>query len=464
MAQLKTIRLPVSANLKLLLVLLALTIVAGTLWFTQSLVSELKEAERNTINFYANTLQVLISSPQENTSGSEITSELALRAGDIIYFPLIVATPDGAPMGQMTEEGGKTFRGWVRNVDYDTAAAIETQTAVLMEKVKEMKRSYDPLPIYSVTEYTEDVMVNDSMVAVQQYDTTLAAMIYYDDSAAVKQLQLLPYVEIILISMFVLIGYLSFSHIKRSEQSNIWVGMAKETAHQLGTPLSSLMGWIELLRLEPDNSEQVMEAADEMGRDVDRLNTVAQRFSKIGSASELKRVDIREVIANVTLYFQRRLPHLGKTVTLMFDPPKEPLYVKVNVELIQWVFENLIRNAADAIERRQGEIRFKAWHGRHTVVIEVSDNGKGIDPKIRKDIFRPGFSTKQRGWGLGLSLAKRIIEEYHGGKIFVKETSSKGTTFTIRLAAADEESPTPERNGNGALKRGRRAARAEEKI
>lgn len=441
MAQLKTIRLPVSANLKLLLVLLALTIVAGTLWFTQGLVSELKDAERNTINFYANTLQVLLSSPQENTSGSEITSELALRAGDIIYFPLIVATPDGAPMSQLMENGSKTFQGWVRNVEYDTTSSIETQTTVLMKQVQEMKESYDPLPIYSVTEYTEDVMVNDSVVPVQQYDTTLVAMIYYDDSAAVKQLQLLPYVEIILISMFILIGYISFSHIKRSEQSNIWVGMAKETAHQLGTPLSSLMGWIELLRIEPENSEQVLEAVVEMGHDVDRLNTVAQRFSKIGSASQLKRVDIGEVIDNVTTYFQRRLPHLGKTVTLKFDRPDAPLYALINIELINWVFENLIRNAADAIERRQGEILFKAWHARNMIVVEVSDNGKGIDPKIRKDIFRPGFSTKQRGWGLGLSLAKRIVEEYHGGKIFVKETSSAGTTFTIRIKEAPEDVP-----------------------
>lgn len=451
MAQLKTIRLPVSANLKLLLVLLALTIVGGTLWFTQGLVSELKEAERNTINFYASTLQILISSPQENTSGSEITSDLAIKAGEIIYFPLITVSPDGeTPMGRTLPDGNMTFEGWVRNVDYDTTAPIEVQKAALMEKARGMSKRYDPLPIYSITEYLEEVRVNDSIVTVQQYDTSLAATIYYDDSKAVKQLQFLPYVEIILISMFILIGYLSFSHIKRSEQSNIWVGMAKETAHQLGTPLSSLMGWIELLRLDPDNSDQVLEAADEMGRDVDRLNMVAQRFSKIGSATELRRVDVREVIDKVVLYFQRRLPHLGKTVSLEFTRPDEPLYAMVNVELIQWVFENLIRNAADAIERQHGHIRFRAWHSKHAIVIEVSDNGKGIDPKIRKDIFRPGFSTKRRGWGLGLSLAKRIVEEYHGGKIYVKETSPEGTTFAIRIAAAPEEPALPQ---NGIARR-----------
>ncbi len=440
MSQLKKIRLPVSANLKLVLVLLALAIVASTLWFTQGLVNELKEAEQRTVQFYASTLQTLLNTTQEPSESSEVTSDLAFTAVEIIYFPMIVTDTAGNPINNpITDSAGITRIEWyTKNVKIDTSLSLEQQEEILREDVKRMRNVYEPLQINSVTESIQEVSSGDSTVIVSVYDTLHVMDVYFDDSDAIKQLQLLPWVELILISMFVLIGYISFSHIKRSEQSNIWVGMAKETAHQLGTPLSSLMGWIELLRLEPDNVDQVLEAADEMDRDVDRLNTVAHRFSKIGSASELKRVDVGRMIENVVLYFQRRLPHLGKTIKLEFDPPEEPLYANVNVELLQWVFENLIRNAADAIERHEGLIRFDIHPGRHTIVIDISDNGKGIDPKIRKDVFRPGFSTKQRGWGLGLSLAKRIVEEYHGGKIFIKETSPEGTTFTLRIAAAEE--------------------------
>jgi signal transduction histidine kinase len=235
-------------------------------------------------------------------------------------------------------------------------------------------------------------------------------------------------------AMFVFVGYLSFSHIKRNEQSNIWVGMAKETAHQLGTPLSSLLGWIELLRMMPEDTDQVLEAADEMQRDVDRLTKVAQRFSKIGSAAQVQTVEVHAILEHIMTYFERRLPHLGKRVTLKLDEGY-PVWVAINVDLFEWVFENLIRNAADAIDRSDGEIKLRVREVRNTAVIDISDNGRGIDQKIRKDIFRPGFSTKSRGWGLGLSLAKRIVEEYHGGKIVVKESSPKGTTFRIRLHA-----------------------------
>lgn len=239
--------------------------------------------------------------------------------------------------------------------------------------------------------------------------------------------------------MFILVGYISFSYVKRNEQSNIWVGMAKETAHQLGTPLSSLLGWIELLRMMPEDTTQVLEAAEEMERDVDRLNKVAHRFSKIGSPAQLKVVEINGVIGNVITYFERRLPHLGKKVTLTLEGSGS-VYVAINVDLFEWVFENLVRNAADAIDHVNGKIRIKVREIRGFAVIDVIDNGRGIDPKIRKDIFRPGFSTKQRGWGLGLSLAKRIVEDYHGGKIMLKESSSQGTTFRIRLDAV----PPPE--------------------
>lgn len=412
-----------------MLVLFALAIVTGTLWFTQNLVNELKQAERRTILFYANFYQSLLSAPQGNSEGVDIVSDLAYQAPQVLYFPVIFTDPDGSITRQPE---------WiVMNVSIDSTKSIEEQEKELQSRVESMRQAYDPLPLYAITERDEEVKEGDSVVIRTVTDTLVTNYIYFDDSDAVKQLQLLPWIEIIIISMFILIAYISFSHIKRSEQSNIWVGMAKETAHQLGTPLSSLLGWVELLRFEPENREQVLEAADEMSRDVDRLTMVAQRFSKIGSAAQTQPVDINQVIGDVVRYFERRLPHLGKRVLLDFTPTHEPLYVEINVELFQWVFENLIRNAADAIDKKEGHIEFHIRQSRGSVFIDIRDNGKGIDPKIRKDIFRPGFSTKQRGWGLGLSLAKRIVEEYHGGKIGIKESSSQGTTFTIRLKQAE---------------------------
>lgn len=445
---LKTIRLPFSANLKLLLVTLAIAIVVGTLYYVQDLVNELRAAEQTTLVYYANSIQLLINSQQDIGNDLDVISELAYRTVDVIYFPVILTDQDNKPFRNpiMDDDGNVIDQEWLtKNVDLDSSQTIAEQEAYLIEKIKEMGESYPPLPIYATSSFLDEVTVEipgsetdstgprDTVVLRTVTDTSIANYLYYDDSPSITQLQLLPWIELLIITLFVVIGYVSFSHIKRSEQSNIWVGMAKETAHQLGTPLSSLMGWIELLKFDPHDTDGVLEAAEEMDRDVVRLTTVAQRFSKIGSAAATEPMDLNEVLTGVVVYFRRRLPHLGKKTSLLFEPTSEPLEARINVDLIQWVFENLIRNAADAIERHEGTIAIKAYAFRGSVQIEISDNGKGIDPKIRKDIFRPGFSTKQRGWGLGLSLAKRIIEEYHKGKIWVKESSGEGTTFAIRL-------------------------------
>lgn len=425
MSQLKTIRLTASANLKLALVLMALVIVGGTLLYTQRLVTKLKASERETIQFYVKTLQAGISEP---TPG---INELAYQVAAAIDFPMITTDPNHKLEGSRDTISGEVigFELSVRNVDYDSTVPIEAQRRVLNGRIRKMAETYAPIPIYYVDEGGDSVVIN---------------YVYFDDSEVITQLRWLPYIELLIGSMFILVGYLSFSHIKRNEQSNIWVGMAKETAHQLGTPLSSLLGWIELLRLMPEDTAQVLEAADEMERDVERLNKVAQRFSKIGSAAEVHTIDINEVLRHVVGYFQRRLPHLGKRVTLDLES-SGPVFVNINVHLFEWVFENLVRNAADAIDRNDGFVRFKVREHRGQAVIDVSDNGRGIDPKIRNDIFRPGFSTKKRGWGLGLSLAKRIVEEYHKGKITIKESSPEGTTFRIRLEAV----PPPVDSTNG---------------
>ena len=240
--------------------------------------------------------------------------------------------------------------------------------------------------------------------------------------------------EIAAAILFILIGYIGFSQIKKSEQRYIWVGMAKETAHQLGTPLSSLHGWIELLK---ENPQKLSKALKEMDADAQRLSKIALRFSQIGSFPALKETKIVEILKNTVIYFQKRLPQLNKKITILEKYTVSPV-VKLNGELFEWVIENLIKNAIDSMEKDSGIITISLEkEADHYIAIDVSDTGKGINSRDKTHIFKPGFSTKTRGWGLGLSLAKRIIEDYHGGKLFIKETrSGKGSTFRVLLKSA----------------------------
>ena len=234
--------------------------------------------------------------------------------------------------------------------------------------------------------------------------------------------------------MFILIGYVGFSQIKKSEQRYIWVGMAKETAHQLGTPLSSLHGWIELLKEYP---KKLPKALKEMDADAQRLSKIALRFSQIGSFPTLEEVEIVEILHNTAIYFQKRLPQLNRKIIINEKYALSPV-VKLNGQLFEWVIENLVKNAIDSIEKESGVITITLEkEDDQYIAIDVSDTGKGINSRNKNHIFKPGFSTKTRGWGLGLSLAKRIIEDYHGGKLFIKETrTGKGSTFRILLKSA----------------------------
>jgi signal transduction histidine kinase len=258
--------------------------------------------------------------------------------------------------------------------------------------------------------------------------------VYYTHSSLVDKLQYFPLVAILIISVYVFIGYLAFSTTRNHEQSKIWVGMAKEAAHQMGTPLSSLMAWMEILKYGKEEPETINSTLGEMENDVSRLSTIATRFSKIGSLPEKELFDLAELVENVCVYFDKRLPHLGKKVEIVrnFTGPKMAM---VNKDLIAWVFENLLKNAAEAIESKSGTITISMREiTGNKIYVYVKDNGKGMQPKYKKTVFYPGFSTKKRGWGLGLSLSKRIIEEYHSGKIYIKETvSGKGTTFAIEI-------------------------------
>jgi signal transduction histidine kinase len=249
--------------------------------------------------------------------------------------------------------------------------------------------------------------------------------LYYKGSTLLTKLRLYPLILLLVIGVYMLISYMAFSNARRSEQNKVWTGMARETAHQIGTPLSALMGWIAYLKEQYPKEI----AFEEMEKDIDRLTDITERFSKIGSQPALNEVDINHTISKTTNYLERRL---GKKVALLTQLDLDLPSIKHNEQLISWVLENMIKNATDAMEG-QGEISVQTIGNAKEVQLLISDNGKGIPSTDQRKIFHPGFTTKSRGWGLGLSLVKRIIEDYHDGKISLVESSPNGTTFKIVL-------------------------------
>ena len=250
-------------------------------------------------------------------------------------------------------------------------------------------------------------------------------LIYFEDSFILKQLQYYPYVQLAVIALFLCIAYLLFSYARKSEQNQVWVGMAKETAHQLGTPLSSMSAWIELLKLKGLDNETLTE----IEKDILRLETITDRFSKIGSAAKLEKLNIVQVVHQAVGYISSRTSQ--KVRFEVSPPPSKVMEIPLNLHLFEWVIENLCKNAVDAMEG-SGLINIEISDDVDHIHIDVSDNGKGIPKSRFKTIFHPGFTSKSRGWGLGLTLSKRIVENYHNGKIFVKtSTLGKGTTFRI---------------------------------
>jgi len=396
---------PASVNIKVFLLIIALAIGAGTLLYTNSLVSKLQQREREVAQLFANGLEYV-------ANASEETSDLTFLFENIIKpidFPMILTDAhNNVNLENKTD---------IRNVRFDSTLSDSALRVFLGSKIIEMDETNSPINV----KYVFGV------------DTLILTKIHYGDSELIYQLKYYPYLLIIIGALFIIIGYIGFSQIKRSEQSNIWVGMAKETAHQFGTPLSSLLGWIEILRLNYNDPDKVLDAADEITNDVEKLNRITYRFSKIGSKPELKPVNLHSTLTIVLEYFTRRIPQTGKKVDLNLSGNKD-LMANINLELFDWVIENLIKNALDAIDNNNGKIDIVFTENKKFVEIEVTDNGKGIERNRKKDIFRPGYSTKRRGWGLGLSLSKRIIEEYHKGKIFVKSSlPEQGTVFLIRL-------------------------------
>lgn len=255
--------------------------------------------------------------------------------------------------------------------------------------------------------------------------TGYATNIYCFNSPLLNYIKLFPLVQGLLVGLYIALGYFIFNSSRKAEQNRVWAGMAKETAHQLGTPISAILGWIEYLKDSYAEQPDQMDVLKELTKDVDRLELVADRFSKIGSDPVLQSTNVYNELIEVKEYLQRRA---SRKIVFNFDPPKEDIFVMINKHLFAWVIENLIRNSLDAMDGK-GTISCKVYRQNNYVCIDLSDTGHGIAPNKFKSVFKPGYSTKKRGWGLGLSLAKRIIEEYHKGKIYVK--SSKPNEETI---------------------------------
>lgn len=256
--------------------------------------------------------------------------------------------------------------------------------------------------------------------------TELNQSLYYDDSYTLKQLQVFPYVQLAVIAFFIALVFFALRNSLKAQQNRVWVGLSKETAHQLGTPISSLVAWIEFLKLKDIDPALL----SEIDKDVHRLEMIARRFSKIGSATDLRQADLREVVRRSLGYMEKRI---SDKVRIDLDFPEHGVTVTVSEPLFDWVIENLLKNAVDAMVG-EGTVLFHISERRGKVLLDISDTGKGVPKSQFKTLFYPGFTTKERGWGLGLSLVKRIVEEYHKGKIFVKESElGKGTTFRMVL-------------------------------
>ena len=417
-------RLPRSANIKLALLVASVLVVIGTLFYAHSLVTQLRQREYRVVKLFSDAVKYYSNSPQTpDDSLYRMITHYAMSSD----VPVILTDRHDDPSVRHFNE-----TNW--NVPHDTTLDSARQVAFLREQMREMDAVYPRIAIY----------FRDSAA----HKNEVIEYLHYGNSLVLAKIESLPYIQLLLGLVVVVIGYLSFSYLKRSEQSNIWVGMAKETAHQLGTPLSSLLGWAEMLRLSSQNSEEVEKIAGEIDRDIERLNRITVRFSKIGSVPDLKMYNVVQIVAEVMSYFEGRMPQLRKNIRLELVSEEDEILVKINRELFEWVIENLIKNAYEAIEGAEGSIRVNihraaragspamSGQAQGSVLIDVTDTGKGILLRKKNDVFRPGYSTKKRGWGLGLSLARRIIQEYHHGRLFVKESQpGKGTTFRIRLRA-----------------------------
>ncbi|MCF0196047.1 MAG: HAMP domain-containing histidine kinase [Bacteroidaceae bacterium] len=375
-------------QVKAVLVLTAIVICTVSLIVSHYLVQDLKVEEKQKMEVWAEAMQTL-NHADENTDLSLVLKVL----GGNNTIPIVVLDREGVVQD-------------ARNLQENANWSKERRDEYIHQLINRMRNDGHCIRInLSDTDYME---------------------ICYDESLMLRRLALWPYVQLGVVLVFVIMAIFALLSSKKAEQNKVWVGLSKETAHQLGTPISSLMAWNEVLReTYPDD-----ELLKEMGKDVERLQRIAERFSKIGSKPEPKPENLNEVLGQVAQYIGRRA---SNRVTITYQEPDAPITLQMSAPLFEWVVENLCKNAIDAMDG-QGSITITAHQDANKTIIDVKDTGKGIPKKRFKTVFMPGYTTKSRGWGLGLSLAKRIVEEYHGGRIYVKDSEiGKGTTFRIEM-------------------------------
>ena len=390
-----------NSNLKWVVLVASVLISIGSIYYTNVLVDQLKERERQQVQLYAKAI--------EYTANDDDSGDVNFIASEILF------QNNSIPIIQVTEKG-KVLA--YRNVEVQEVWTDARKDAFLKNELKLMSQTYEPITVTLRDPQTGEVFGTQ--------------FIYYKNSFLLKQLIAYPYIQLSVIAIFGFIAYLAFNYSKAAEQNRVWVGLAKETAHQLGTPLSSLMAWVEVIRDDPDMKQKGM--VEELEKDIQKLRIVTERFSSIGSVPALKKENIVNLINNVVSYLR---PRVSSKVKMEVFTLSENIFANVHAPLFEWVIENLSKNSVDAMGNT-GTIAIKILRGNEgKIFIDISDTGKGIPRSKIDHVFRPGFTTKKRGWGLGLTLAKRIIETYHDGKIFVKSSEENhGTTFRIVLNVA----------------------------
>jgi hypothetical protein len=376
-------------NWRTLLATVAIAIVTGTIFYSNYLAKKIENDERRKVKVWVESLKT-----RSTTNDQAAINLTNVISNENIDIPIIGADENDNPIGEYLNLNAKK---------------VKSDTGYLRKKIIEFKKSHDAIKV----EISKDPLIFNNY--------------YYGDSELLKEVQYYPIIQLVIVALFIFITIITINVRNKSTQNQVWAGMAKEAAHQLGTPLSSLKGWLEMLK-EISGNEKI---AVEMSKDLDRLNLVSERFGKIGSKPQLETADIMNQIETMVNYIKRRSSE--KVSFAIINKTQSNIVAQINPSLFDWVIENLLKNALDAMEG-QGQIKITVKGANKQIHIDVSDTGKGIEKKNINSIFKPGFTTKKRGWGLGLSLSKRIIEQYHQGHLFVKSSETgKGTTFRIIL-------------------------------
>ncbi len=399
-------RLP-RVNYLVIFTAVAVLIVVGSLLYSYRIVSRLAEKEERLVAFWADAYQFIATS--DNCEAIFLSNNIIIRKPPIIHVPAIITDMQGIPI--------------MNNLHIESSGDREMSRLVERELARMRESGFSPIEV--------------------EYAPGKKHYVYYRETDELIQLRYYPYITFLLLAVFITIVAVNFNIAQRSRQNKLWAGLARETAHQLGTPLSGLIAWVELLRLKARDEDDQMIVA-ELEKDIRHLQVIADRFSKIGSEPDLVNHNVSQLLSQAVDYVRRRISSRKTRIVLHDDLPPN-FEAHISPPLFEWVIENLLKNAVDATAHREdGLIIVEAKCKSGTLIIDVTDNGKGIARHDLGSVFQPGFTTKKRGWGLGLSLSRRIIERFHRGKIFIKRTElNKGTTFRLVIPPAQTSLSTP---------------------